>query len=85
MIARIYFLFESIIYCRWWHFCFSNLRVVAIAFTTVVLFGKLLVAEELGVHSLGAHVSLALGLLDTVRMGLLRIVVGARVLLLWWW
>jgi hypothetical protein len=47
----------------------SLLRVVAIAFTAVVLF---------------AHVSLALGLLDTIRMGLLRIVVGARVLLLWW-
>lgn len=46
----------------------------------IVLFGKLLIPEELWVHTFGAHISLTLGLLDAICMGLVRIVVGASVL-----
>jgi hypothetical protein len=48
----------------------------------VVLLGELHVPEELGVHPLGAHVSLPLGLFDAVPVGLVGGVVSARVLLL---
>jgi len=49
----------------------------------IVFLRKLLVSQELGVHSLGAHVLGTLGLFDAVGMGLVRVVVCARVLLLW--
>jgi hypothetical protein len=58
------------------------LFVVVHALAPVVLLGELQVPKELGVHPLGAHVLLPLGLLDPVRVGLVSRVVRARVLLL---
>ena len=48
----------------------------------IVFLGVLLVSQELGVHPLGANVLGALGLLDAVGVGLVRVVVRTRVLLL---
>ena len=52
------------------------------ALAAIVLFGKLLIAQEFGVHALGADISGSLGLFDAIGVGLSCGVVCARVLLL---
>lgn len=58
----------------------SEFSLFLYSFGAIVFLGKFQVAQELGVHALGAHVLAAFGNLDTIGMSLLRIVVRARVL-----
>jgi len=59
-----------------------SIALVLFALAAVPLFGELLVPQEFRVHPPGRHVPRLLGLLDAVPVGLLRVVVRARVLLL---
>jgi hypothetical protein len=48
----------------------------------VVFLGKLLIPQKLGVHASGRHELGSLGLFDAIGMGLVRVIVRTRVLLL---
>jgi hypothetical protein len=56
--------------------------LIVLPFAAVVFLGELLIAQKLGVHTLRAHVSASLRLLDAVGVCLLCVVVRARILLL---
>ena len=49
---------------------------------TIVLFGKFLISQELGVHAFRVDILGFLGLLDTVTVSLVGVVVRASILLL---
>jgi hypothetical protein len=51
---------------------------------TIVLFGKFLISQELGVHAFRVDILGFLGLLDTVTVSLVGVVVRASILLLYW-
>jgi hypothetical protein len=48
----------------------------------VVFLGKLLIPQKLGVHASGRHELASLGLFDAIGMGLVRVIMRTRVLLL---
>jgi hypothetical protein len=65
------------------HFLISHSSLLFLRpFASIPFLTKLLIPQELGVHASCAHVLGTLTLLDTVGVSLLRVVVGARVLLL---
>ena len=52
------------------------------ALASIVLFGKFLIPQKLGVHASSAHVLGSLLLFNAIGMCLVRIVVRTRILLL---
>jgi hypothetical protein len=50
------------------------------SFTSIILLGEFHIAEELWVHPFRTHMLTALGLFDTICMGLSRIVMRTRIL-----